>query len=207
MMIPIQYFEYVNNSKVSMLPDNLKDKIGEFFVVDDYIYYIPTNLIGSDRYFNVDLRRIHFDGSGEELLANDLLYANSKCFYTNGGIVYISYNQENDESNVVYLNLETKEKTILPSEISHNFVVYRDKIYFSMGGLLNPKPDFSIMAYNLSDGTEEMILNSSSNILSSLLRHLLEIKPDSLIYTFNSLFISFSLFVLIGHPFYFSFKL
>ena len=160
-----QNFEYVNNSKVSMLPDNLKDKIGEFFVVDDYIYYIPTNLIGSDRYFNVDLRRIHFDGSGEELLANDLLYANSKCFYTNGGIVYISYNQENDESNVVYLNLETKEKTILPSEISHNFVVYGDKIYFSMGGLLNPKPDFSIMAYNLSDGTEEMILNSSSNLL------------------------------------------
>lgn len=151
-----QNFEYVNNSTASILPDNLKDKIGKFFVLDDYIYYIPTHIVGSDG-FNVELRRIHFDGSGEELILNDLPYK-GKCFYANGGIIY----ESTDKDSVIYLNLETKQATTLFQKRLSSFWVYGDKIYFVKGYSEN---DYSIRALSLFDGKEEVVVNSASRLI------------------------------------------
>lgn len=151
-----QNFEYVNNGKASILPDNLKDKIGKFFVLDDYIYYIPTHIVGSDG-FNVELRRIHFDGSGEELILNDLPYK-GKCFYANGGIIY----ESTDKDSVIYLNLETKQATTLFQKRPSSFWVYGDKIYFVKGYSEN---DYSIRALSLFDGKEEVVVNSASKLI------------------------------------------
>ena len=108
-------FEYVANDVASPLPDNIKDKVGKFMLIDDYIYYIP--IVGGSGGFSVELRKMKQDGSDDQLVSGYLSYSPC-CYYTKGYLMYCYYNESTNDFKKVILNLKTgEEKTISDSYI------------------------------------------------------------------------------------------
>ncbi|MCI6007047.1 MAG: DUF5050 domain-containing protein [Ruminococcus sp.] len=103
-------FEYVENDIASPLPDNIKDKVGKFMVIDDYIYYIP--MVGGSGGFSVEFRKMKQDGSDDQLVDNYFSYGSS-CYYTKGYLLYYYYNESANDYKLVILNLKTGEKKTL----------------------------------------------------------------------------------------------
>lgn len=147
-------WEYIQNSIVSTLPENIKDKIGSFFIVDDYIYYIP--IVGGSGGFAVELRRMHTDGSGDELITDDFSYG-SKCQYSNGRIVYNCFDDEQARYGTEIIDVSTKN-TWYYKEI-YNPILHDGKMLYYYSGII-------LRCMDIETGEEKDIFTEEGNIFS-----------------------------------------
>ena len=86
-------WEYCKNDVTSVLPEDILDYTGKFFIVGDYIYY--TSRVADDGNFAVELRRMKFDGSDDEFLTDDVSHG-FNCVYLDGYILYNCYSETDD---------------------------------------------------------------------------------------------------------------
>ncbi len=134
--------EYIENSTVSFLPTSIRDKIGSYMIVDDYIYYRPV-FDYSDGV--TELHRIKFDGSNDELLADDL-FVNGECKYYNNKLYYQALNDYNLQCTTI--NTVTLEKKT--EEIPCSMEYYYNGLFYAINGN-------KICAYNFETGTVQEI--------------------------------------------------
>lgn len=147
-------WEYIQNSVVSTLPDSIKDKIGSFFIIDDYIYYIP--MVGGSGGFSVELRRMKTDGSGDELIADDYSYG-GKCQYSDGRIMYECFDDEQARYGTAIIDVNTKE--IFYYNDIHNGVLHNGKMLYYYSGI-------SLRCMDIETGEEKDIFTEEGNIFS-----------------------------------------
>lgn len=142
--------EYIQNSTVSFLPTSIRDKVGYYMMVDDYIYYIPP-FSRSGGTLKLELRRMKLDGSGDELLANDVSLP-VDCKYYNGKLYYVSSNDYNKKRATI--NTETLEKKSEELICSMNY--YYNGLFYAIN-------DNKICAYNFETGSVKDICQLSGN--------------------------------------------
>ncbi len=132
-------WEYHKNDITTVLPEAVADYVGEFFLLDDYIYFTPSYSENTDS--SVQLWRIKKDGTDSEFIADDLA-TNVNCVYVNGYILYDCYSSYTQSNyGIMALNLETKEKVNYAS-INHIQYTYQGIAYYLDGNhikYLNPE--------------------------------------------------------------------
>lgn len=117
-------YEYFDNSMLSELPDKFKGKVGQFFVMGDYIYYTPVN--NGTTHAKTEIRKMKTDGSNDKLVSNDFsTYGN--CQYSNGKLLYNSYSQ-ND--NLIILDLSTGQTRGFDENISSAVLHNGNMLYY-----------------------------------------------------------------------------
>ena len=122
-------WEYCKNDVTSVLPEDILDYTGKFFIVGDYIYY--TSRVADDGNFAVELRRMKFDGSDDEFLTDDVSHG-FNCVYLDGYILYNCYSETDDYFGLMSLNLETEEK-INYASINNIQYAYKGRAYYLDG--------------------------------------------------------------------------
>lgn len=76
------------NDKFTAFPDSVKNNIGYFTIVDDYIYYLEKEMGSS--YENHSISRCKLDGSGNEVLISDAGGAENSVFTDGKRIYYVA---------------------------------------------------------------------------------------------------------------------
>ena len=125
-------WEYCKNDVTSVLPEDILDYTGKFFIVGDYIYY--TSRVADDGNFAVELRRMKFDGSDDEFLTDDVSHG-FNCVYLDGYILYNCYSETDDYFGLMSLNLETEEK-INYASINNIQYAYKGRAYYLDGNYI-----------------------------------------------------------------------
>ena len=125
-------WEYCKNDVTSVLPEDILDYTGKFFIVGDYIYY--TSRVADDGNFAVELRRMKFDGSDDEFLTDDVSHG-FNCVYLYGYILYNCYSETDDYFGLMSLNLETEEK-INYASINNIQYAYKGRAYYLDGNYI-----------------------------------------------------------------------
>ena len=125
-------WEYCKNDVTSVLPEDILDYTGNFFIVGDYIYY--TSRVADDGNFAVELRRMKFDGSDDEFLTDDVSHG-FNCVYLDGYILYNCYSETDDYFGLMSLNLETEEK-INYASINNIQYAYKGRAYYLDGNYI-----------------------------------------------------------------------
>ena len=125
-------WEYCKNDVTSVLPEDILDYTGKFFIVGDYIYY--TSRVADDGNFAVELRRMKFDGSDDDFLTDDVSHG-FNCVYLDGYILYNCYSETDDYFGLMSLNLETEEK-INYASINNIQYAYKGRAYYLDGNYI-----------------------------------------------------------------------
>ena len=125
-------WEYCKNDITAVLPEDILEGTGQFFVVGDYIYY--TSKVADDGNFAVELRRMKFDGSEDEFLTDDVSHG-FNCVYLDGYILYNCYSDNDDYFGLMSLNLETEEK-INYASINNIQYAYKGRAYYLDGNYI-----------------------------------------------------------------------
>ena len=125
-------WEYCKNDVTSVLPEDILDYTGKFFIVGEYIYY--TSRVADDGNFAVELRRMKFDGSDDEFLTDDVSHG-FNCVYLDGYILYNCYSETDDYFGLMSLNLETEEK-INYASINNIQYAYKGRAYYLDGNYI-----------------------------------------------------------------------
>lgn len=145
---------YFENSVVSALPDNIKDKIGSFFVVDDYIYYMP--MVGGSGGFAVELRRMHTDGSDNELIVDDYSYG-GEFQYSNGRIMYDCFDDAQSRYGMMIVDVDTKDSFYFKD--IHNGVLHNGTTLYYYDGII-------LRSMDIETGDIKDVFTEEGNIFS-----------------------------------------
>ena len=144
--------KYISNGLTEPLPKSIRNKAGNFTIVNNYIYYLEKTASTGDA--SVNVYRCNPDGTGNKLICSD--YENTNGFFD--GVIYGNKFYYNNNSGAVVRNIDSGRVTVLSKEYIRWLGVSNKNIgYFCR--------NYNLYSYNFETDTQKCVTTNVSSVV------------------------------------------